>query len=133
MSIFGEITTGASNDLENATQIARNMVTRYGMSEKLGPRTFGKREELVFLGREISDQRDYSDNTAHDIDEEVHRLIEEAHNKARNILDKHKAKLVQLARHLITNETIEGVALTNLLDSEPPPMGMEPMPMPANN
>ena len=131
--IFGEITTGASNDLENATQIARNMVTRYGMSEKLGPRTFGKREELVFLGREISDQRDYSDNTAHDIDEEVHRLIEEAHNKARNILDRHKAKLVQLARHLITNETIEGVALTNLLDSEPPPMGMEPMPMPANN
>ncbi|PZC50904.1 MAG: cell division protease FtsH [Chloroflexi bacterium] len=131
--IFGEITTGASNDLENATQIARNMVTRYGMSEKLGPRTFGKREELVFLGREISEQRDYSDNTAHDIDGEVHRLIDEAHKQAKSILDKHKAKLVQLARHLITNETIEGAALISLLDSESPPMGMEPMPTPANN
>ena len=131
--IFGEVTTGASNDLESATQIARNMVTRYGMSEKLGPRTFGKREELVFLGREISEQSDYSDNTAQKIDEEVHGLIQEAHDRAQEILETNKAKLVQLARHLITNETIEGDALIKLLESEAPPLIVEPIAAPSNN
>ena len=131
--IFGEVTTGASNDLESATQIARNMVTRYGMSEKLGPRTFGKREELVFLGREISEQSDYSDNTAQKIDEEVHGLIQEAHDRAQEILETNKAKLVQLARHLITNETIEGDALLKLLESEAPPVAVEPIAAPSNN
>ena len=131
--IFGEVTTGASNDLEKATQIARSMVTRYGMSEKLGPRTFGKREELVFLGREISEQSDYSDNTAEKIDDEVHNLIQEAHDRAQEILETNKAKLVQLARHLITNETIEGDALIKLLDSEAPPVVVEPLAAPSNN
>ena len=131
--IFGEVTTGASNDLESATQIARNMVTRYGMSEKLGPRTFGKREELVFLGREISEQSDYSDNTAQKIDEEVQNLIQEAHDRAQEILEINKAKLVQLARHLITNETIEGDALIKLLESEAPPVAIEPIAAPSNN
>ena len=131
--IFGEVTTGASNDLESATQIARNMVTRYGMSEKLGPRTFGKREELVFLGREISEQSDYSDNTAQKIDEEVQNLIQEAHDRAQEILEINKAKLVQLARHLITNETIEGDALIKLLESEAPPVAIEPVAAPSNN
>ena len=133
--IFGEVTTGASNDLESATQIARNMVTRYGMSEKLGPRTFGKREisELVFLGREISEQSDYSDNTAQQIDEEVHRLIQEAHDRAEEILETNKAKLIQLARHLITNETIEGDALNKLLESEAPPLVVEPLAAPSTD
>ena len=131
--IFGEVTTGASNDLESATQIARNMVTRYGMSEKLGPRTFGKREELVFLGREISEQSDYSDNTAQQIDEEVHDLIQEAHDRAQEILETNKAKLVQLARHLITNETIEGAALLKLLESEAPPVIVEPLAAPTTD
>ena len=131
--IFGEVTTGASNDLEKATQIARNMVTRFGMSEKLGPRTFGKREELVFLGREISEQSDYSDNTAEKIDEEVHSLIQEAHDRAQEILETNKAKLVQLARHLITNETIEGDALIKLLDSEAPPVVVEPLAAPSTD
>ncbi len=131
--IFGEVTTGASNDLEHATQIARNMVTRYGMSENLGPRTFGKREELVFLGREISEQSDYSDNTAQKIDEEVHNLIQEAHDRAQEILETNKAKLVQLARHLITNETIEGDALIKLLESEAPPLIVEPIAAPSND
>ena len=131
--IFGEVTTGASNDLESATQIARNMVTRYGMSEKLGPRTFGKREELVFLGREISEQSDYSDSTAQQIDEEVHDLIQEAHDRAQEILETNKAKLVQLARHLITNETIEGAALLKLLESEAPPVIVEPLAAPTTD
>ena len=130
--IFNELTTGASNDLETATHIARDMVTRYGMSEKLGPRTFGKREELVFLGRDISEQRDYSDRVADEIDQEVHDIIMEAHSTAREVLDSHKAKLVQLARQLMTHETIEGDELTELLESEAPPLEAEPAPTPAN-
>ena len=117
---FGEITTGASNDLEQATQMARTMVTRYGMSSKLGPRTFGKREELVFLGREISEQRDYSDSVAETIDEEVHSLIDTAYETAKSLLAEHKAKLGQLARYLIENETAEGDVLQELLSSTVP-------------
>ena len=113
---FDDITTGASNDLEQATNIARTMVTRYGMSNKLGPRTFGKREELVFLGREISEQRDYSDKIAQDIDEEVYTLVETAYQRATKVLTDNKAKLAQLARHLIAHETVEGDELRDLLD-----------------
>ena len=114
---FGEITTGASNDLEQATNMARTMVTRYGMSEKLGPRTFGKREDLVFLGREISEQRDYSDKVAEKIDSEVHRLIDEAYKTARKVLTKHKDKLVDLSKYLLDHETAEGDTLQKLLGS----------------
>ena len=130
-----EITTGASNDLEQATSMARTMVTRYGMSEKLGPRTFGKREELVFLGREISEQRDYSDQVAETIDQEVHGLIDTAYKKAKRIVTSHKAKLEQLARYLIDNETAETETLETILgppdspDSDsPPPVLPEPAP-----
>ena len=105
--IFGEITTGANNDLEQATNIARTMVTRFGMSKKLGPRTFGKREEMVFLGREISEQRDYSDSVAELIDDEVHSLIDGAYRTAMRILTEHKAKLDHVSNYLIENETIE--------------------------
>ncbi|MCZ6614474.1 MAG: ATP-dependent zinc metalloprotease FtsH [Chloroflexi bacterium] len=129
---FGEITTGASNDLEHATRLARNMVTRFGMSEKLGPRTFGKREELVFLGREISEQRDYGDRVAEEIDQEVHAIIQAAHTAATELLTAHKAKLVQLARHLISHETLEGDALNKLLESEAPPLEAEVEPTPAD-
>ena len=129
---FKEITTGASNDLEHATRLARNMVTRYGMSDKLGPRTFGKREELVFLGKEISEQRDYGDRVAEEIDQEVHAIIEEAHTAAIELLTAHKAKLVQLARHLISHETIEGAVLQKLLESEAPPLEAEVEPTPAD-
>ena len=117
---FGEITTGATNDLEQATHIARTMVTRYGMSEKLGPRTFGKREELIFLGREISEQRDYSDSVAETIDQEVHGLIETAYETAKRLLTSHKDMLAGLAKHLIDNETAEGEVLEALLGSAPP-------------
>ena len=118
--IFDETTTGASNDLEQATTIARTMVTRFGMSEKLGPRTFGKREELVFLGREISEQRDYSDHVAETIDKEVFNLIDSANRNARDIIVKHRAKLTKLAKYLIAHETVEEDTLIELLDPKPP-------------
>ena len=117
---FDLITTGASNDLEHATSVARQMVTRYGMSKRLGPRTFGKKEELVFLGRDIGEQRDYSDKTAEEIDGEVHDLIESAYNTATELLKSHKQKLAQIATYLIANETVEGKELKELFDSEPP-------------
>ncbi len=118
--VFGEVTTGASNDLEQATNIARTMITRYGMSKKLGPRTFGKREELVFLGREISEQRDYSDSVAETIDDEVRRLVDDAYKTADRLINANRAKLEQLADYLIEHESIEGDALTALLESDGP-------------
>ena len=114
---FGEVTTGASNDLEQATNMAKTMVTRYGMSEKLGPRTFGKREDMVFLGREISEQRDYSDKIAETIDSEVHSLIDDAYKTARKVLTKHKDKLIHLSKYLLDHETAEGDTLQELLGS----------------
>ncbi len=119
--IFEDVTTGASNDLEQATNIARTMVTRYGMSSKLGPRTFGKREELVFLGREISEQRNYSDKIAEDIDGEVYNLVEAAYQSATKVITDNKAKLSQLARHLVAHETVEGDELTEILDTDADP------------
>ncbi|MDP6102552.1 MAG: cell division protein FtsH, partial [Dehalococcoidia bacterium] len=118
--VFQLVTTGASNDLEHATNLARQMVTRYGMSERLGPRTFGKKEELVFLGREISEQRDYSDKIAEEIDDEVHNLIQAAYATATEQLTTHRAKLAQIANYLITNETVEGKELAELFDSTAP-------------
>ena len=129
---FNEITTGASNDLEHATHLARSMVTRYGMSEKLGPRTFGKREEIIFLGKEIMEQRDYSEQTAQEIDQEVHDIVQRAYQAASELLTTHKAKLVQLARHLIKHETIEGEELNKLLASEAPPLETAVEPAPAD-
>ncbi|MCH7802187.1 MAG: AAA family ATPase, partial [Chloroflexi bacterium] len=118
--IFDEVTTGAGNDLEQATNIARTMVTRYGMSEKLGPRTFGKRDELVFLGREIAEQRDYSDTVAQTIDDEVHNLIDNAYETAKRVITTHKDKLARLSRYLIAHETVEGDTLLSLLQSTTP-------------
>ena len=118
--IFVDVTTGASNDLEVATNIARQMVTRYGMSDKLGPRTFGKREEMVFLGREISEQRDYSDRVAEEIDTEVHDLVEEAYALAKKTLSDGNDKLHQIAKYLIEHETVEGAALHTLFSAEAP-------------
>ena len=125
--VFDEVTTGATNDLEQATNKARTMITRYGMSAKLGPRTFGKREELVFLGREIAEQRDYSDSVAQTIDEEVHDLIDKAYKAATSTLKEHRDKLTQLSQYLIEHETIEGDELDNLFRTPPP----SPLPDPA--
>jgi cell division protease FtsH len=113
---FGETTTGAQNDLEQATKLARKMVTEYGMSEKLGPRTFGQRQELVFLGREISEQRDYSDKIAQEIDEEVHNIIQRAYSTAKKLLTANKEKLNQLAQELIAHETLDEPELDKIFE-----------------
>lgn len=104
--VFGDVTTGPSNDLERATQMARNMVTRYGMS-RLGARTFGKKEELIFLGREMHEERNYSEETARSIDAEVSRLIAEAFEQATKILSEKRAVLDRIAVTLLEKETIE--------------------------
>ena len=106
--IFGEVTTGASNDIERATSLARQMVTQYGMSEKLGPVMLGKKDELVFLGREIGEQRNYSEAVAQEIDNEVRGLLNRAYSTAREILIKHKDKLITVSEKLMQLETIEG-------------------------
>ena len=117
--VFDEITTGAGSDIEQATNIARQMVTRYGMSEKLGPRTFGKREEMVFLGREISEQRDYSDKVAETIDQEVHEIIDDAYESASKVIAEYMPKLKQLSEYLIANETIEVDEMDKLWETPP--------------
>ena len=123
--IFNQFTTGASNDLEQATNIARQMITRFGMSKKLGPRTFGKREEMVFLGREISEQRDYSDNVAEQIDDEVRSLIENAYGTAMRILKENKTKLDNISNYLIENETIEEEDVPTIFDDPPAPVAAD--------
>lgn len=122
--IFDELTTGASNDLERATKVALSMVKRYGMSEALGPRTFGKREELVFLGREISEERDYGDKVAEEIDVEVKQLMNSAYRRAQEILVTDKPKLVRVAEYLIEHEVLSGDNLNRLFNDEE--LGDEP-------
>jgi len=111
---FGEITTGASNDLERASQLARKMVKEYGMSS-LGPISFGEKEELAFLGKEISEQRNYSEKIASQIDKEVKKFIKDAENQARKILTKKKRLLEKIAKTLIEKETIEREEFENLI------------------
>ena len=105
-AVFDDITSGASNDLEQVTRMARQMVTRFGMSDELGLLTYGKKEELVFLGREISEQRDYSDAIAEKIDAEVRRIVDEAYKTAKGILAKHRAELDAVAKTLMEKESI---------------------------
>ncbi|HLE02042.1 MAG TPA: AAA family ATPase, partial [Dehalococcoidia bacterium] len=121
--VFQDFSTGAESDIAQATKIARKMVMEYGMSQLLGPRAFGRKEELVFLGREISEQRNYSEKVALEIDEEVQRLINEAYQTAKDILQEKRAKLNHIAQELIAKETIEGEALATLFQ--------EPVPQPA--
>jgi cell division protease FtsH len=123
--VFSEITTGAENDIERATQMARRMVTEYGMSKRLGPVALGHKEELIFLGREIAEQKNYSEKIAEAIDEEIRALIDTADARAREILTNHRDALERLARALIKEETLEGEALERVFQSEgqasPPP------------
>ncbi len=132
--VFNEITSGAKSDIETVTKLARAMVTDYGMSDKLGPRTFGHKEEMVFLGREISEQRDYSEKVALQIDNEVQEIIETAYNTAIDLLTSHRDKLEQIAKALLEDETLEGDDLKRILDSDPhapPPRPVKPTDTPA--
>ncbi len=106
--IFGEVTTGASNDIERVTKIARSMVTEYGMSSRIGPMALGHKEELVFLGRDFGEQRNYSEQTAREIDEEIRRIIQEAFDKAYRVLLQNKTRLIMISERLIKEETLEG-------------------------
>jgi len=118
--IFDEMTDGASHDIKQATNWARKMITDFGMSDRLGPRTFGEKQELVFLGREISEQKDYGAKVADVIDEEINRAIQQAHETARKILTENKAKLVFLAERLIAQETLEGAELEAVFNGNAP-------------
>ncbi|HSK93946.1 MAG TPA: ATP-dependent zinc metalloprotease FtsH [Candidatus Angelobacter sp.] len=126
--VFGDTTTGSSNDIEKATNLARAMVTQYGMSEKLGPLAFGKKEEMVFLGREISEQRNYSDEVAAKIDSEVRRIIDEAFARATEALTTHREVLDRLAALLVEKETIESEEFESLFEGVLPPRSGGPTP-----
>jgi cell division protease FtsH len=136
--VFHEQSTGASNDIERATSMARRMVTEFGMSDKLGPLALGKKEELVFLGREISEQRNYSDTIAYEIDKEVRRIVDEASERSRAILTEHFDRLEAIAQLLIREETIEFEQLEEVFDVprprpilQGPPHGRAQAPVPA--
>jgi cell division protease FtsH len=116
--IFGEITTGASNDLEKVTATAKQMVMRFGMSEKLGPRVFGHDHGQPFLGREFASEPDYSDEIASEIDAELRRLVENAHQLAHRVLEEHREQLDRISKILIRQETIESDQFLRLLDGD---------------
>ncbi len=116
--VFDEITTGAANDLEKVTATAKNMIMRYGMSEKLGPRTLGRTHDQPFLGREFSQESDYSDEIAREIDDEIRRIVEEAHERARSVLTERDEALHRISKILVERETIDRGQFLRLLDSE---------------
>ena len=109
------MTTGAGNDLERATELARKMVTVWGMSEKLGPLTYGKKDEQIFLGREIAQHKDYSEKTAVDIDDEVKRFVFEAYTAAKDLLTEHYAVLDEFAKKLLEVETMDGAEIEQMI------------------
>jgi cell division protease FtsH len=112
--VFPTVTTLASRDLEIVTKYARAMVTQYGMSDRMGPITYGKKEELVFLGKEIGEHRNYSEEAARTIDLEVRRIVQEAYDNARQILSENREKLAEVANLLIAEETIDGATFNAL-------------------
>jgi len=118
--VLEQLTTGAGNDLERATELARKMVCEWGMSDELGPLTFGKKEEQIFLGREIAQHRDYSEETARKIDQEVKKLILESYEKAKNILAENLEVLHRLAQGLLEKESLDGDAIDRLIQGPDP-------------
>ena len=120
------MTTGAGNDIERATEMTRKMVCEWGMSE-LGPLSFGKKEEQIFLGREIAQHRDYSEETAIRIDEEVKRIISTAYSRARAIIEQHSNALVRVAEALLEREVLDGREVRTIIDGgNLPPMANKP-------
>jgi cell division protease FtsH len=129
--VFDDITSGASNDLERVTRMARAMVTRLGMSEALGPMVYGQKEELIFLGREISEQRDYSEAVAQQIDKEVRRIVNEAYTTAKSIVNEYRDKLDAVALRLIEVETLTRDEFEELFPTPVPKTSGTPIPQPA--
>jgi cell division protease FtsH len=117
--VFHEVTTGAANDLEKVTSTAKQMIMRFGMSEKLGPRVLGRNHDMPFLGREMGNEPDYSEEIAREIDDEIRRVIEEAHDMAQQVLRQHMGELHQLSGILIERETIDKDQFERLLAGEP--------------
>jgi cell division protease FtsH len=117
--IFAENTTGAQNDIEQATDIARKMVCEWGMTKALGPIAYGQKEEPIFLGKEIARHKDYSEETARAIDQEVRAIVEEGQKRARDILTENKDRLVLLAKTLIDKETLDDAQVRELLGFPP--------------
>ena len=130
--VFNEVTTGAANDLEKVTHTAKQMIMRYGMSEKLGPRVLGRNQDMPFLGREMSAEPDYSEEIAREIDDEIRRVIEEAHSLARRVLEEHMEDLHRISGILIERETIDKDEFIRLLEGESEEIvfGDEPTPAP---
>jgi cell division protease FtsH len=126
--VFGDTTTGSSNDIEKATTLARRMVTEFGMSDRLGPLSFGKRDELVFLGREIGEQRNYSDEIARQIDEEVRALVDRAYERATEVLVTHRSRLEALAQKLIAEESVDAEGFETLFADLPPKQTLHGLP-----
>jgi len=114
--VFDEVTTGAANDIEKVTHTAKQMIMRYGMSDKLGPRVLGRNQDLPFLGREMASEPDYSEEIAREIDDEIRRVIEEAHTRAREVLEQHMDELHRLSAILVERETIDKDQFLRLLD-----------------
>jgi cell division protease FtsH len=113
--VFGELTTGASNDLKVATSMARKLITNYGMSDTLGPVTLGDSHEMVFLGRELGEQRNYSESVAKEIDEEVSRIMKKALDRATEVLTTHRSYLDSIAKRLVVEETLEQEQFTDIV------------------
>jgi cell division protease FtsH len=129
--VFDDITSGASNDLERVTRMARAMVTRLGMSDALGPMVYGQKEELIFLGREISEQRDYSEAVAQQIDKEVRRIVNEAYATAKSIVNEYRDKLDTVAQRLIEVETLTREEFEEIFPTPVPKTSGTPIPQPA--
>jgi cell division protease FtsH len=127
--VFDDITSGASNDLERVTRMARAMVTRLGMSDSLGPMVYGQKEELIFLGREISEQRDYSEAVAEQIDQEVRRLVSEAYRKAKDTLIQYRDRLDAVASRLLEVETVTREEFEEIFPPPVPKNSGTPVPM----
>jgi len=115
----GGMTTGAGNDLERSTELARKMVCEWGMSDAMGPLTFGKKEEQIFLGREIAQHQDYSEDTAIRIDHEIKRMVTENYERAKTLLEKHKVALEQIADALLAREVLDADQVRRIIDGLP--------------
>ena len=126
--IFNDTTTGSSNDIEKATDLARRMVTEFGMSDRLGPLSFGKRDEMIFLGRSMGEQRDYSDEIAKTIDEEVRAIVDRAYERASQVLETHRDRLEALAQKLIAEETVDREGFESLFSDLPPKEDLHGLP-----